>query len=113
MSSIRPCVFMSAPSRKLFFQLSFSIRAERMALLNLPIVETRMSPKQTSHISAESISPISVRRPVETKKSGRKMMSETSSTFSVMILRKRMFSGMTSPATKAPKRAWRPAISVR
>ena len=57
--------------------------------------------------------PISVRSPVDTKKSGRNNASETSSTFSVMIFRNLIFSGMTTPAMNAPNSACNPNISVR
>ena len=112
-SSISPCVFISAPSEKLFFQLSFSNRAESNAPPNLPTVEKAMKSRQVSHMSGESISPISVRNPVDAKNSGRNSTSDISSTFSVIIFRKRKFSGITNPVTKAPNSACKPKISVR
>ena len=51
--------------------------------------------------------------PVDTKDKGRNSARDTSSTFSVMILRNLTFPGITTPAIKAPNKACNPNISVR
>ena len=84
-----------------------------MAPPNFPIIATMMKIPHITQSSGVFSKPISVRSPVETKKSGKNSANDTSSTFSVMILRNLMFPGMTTPAIKAPKRACNPNISVK
>ena len=112
-SSINPRVFMSAPMYRLSFQLSPTNRAENIAPPNFPAMATTMKIRHSHHNSGLFRRPISVRNPVDTKNKGRNRARDTSSTFSVMILRNLMFPGMTTPAIKAPKRACNPNISVK
>ena len=112
-SSINPRVFINAPIYKLSFQLSPTKRAENIAPPNLPMMATMMKIPHIHHSSGLLSNPISVRNPVETKNNGRKSASDTSSTFSVMILRNFTLLGITTPAMKAPNRACSPSISVR
>ena len=77
------------------------------------MMATSMNTPHIHHSSGLFNSPISVRNPVETKNKGRNNASETSSTFSVMILRNFTLLGITTPAMNAPNSACNPSISVR
>ena len=77
------------------------------------MMATSIKTPHIHHRSGLFSSPISVRNPVETKNKGRNRASDTSSTFSVMILRNFTLLGITTPAMNAPNNACNPNISVK
>jgi len=111
-NSISPRVFNKAPMQRLSCQFSPLNRAASNAPPNFPKIATNVNIPHIIQLSGVLSNPISVRNPVDTKKRGRKSANETSSTFSVIILRNLIFAGMTTPAINAPKRTCRPNTSV-
>ena len=111
-SSINPRVFINVPTIRLSFQFSPTAFAAKVQPPSLPVIATSMNSKHTHQRLGVFIRPISVRNPVKAKNKGRKNTSARSSTFSIMIFRNPGEGGITTPAMKAPNRAWIPITSV-
>jgi len=104
-SSIRPRVFIKAPSRPASRPGIPVARAASAVPATLPTVATTMIRPQKSQSLTVCNAPICVRIPVKAKKAGRKTTVTRSSSFIVNERAMRLSCGMMTPSRNAPKMA--------
>ena len=113
MSSMRPRVFMSAPTERESFQFIPVKRAARLTPPNFPVTATAITSRHIMKSWYVAMLPICVLRPVNAKNKGSKATNVISSNFSLMMRRKFVSDGMMIPARNAPNKACMPMASVR